>query len=119
MNNQESRPDHVQNAYNQWHLQVHGSDSLGNLTLTPWHHNVLSLQQPRSDQDDIEIGCGAGDFAIKLASSCRTMTAIDFSSEAARIARHKAASVESLARFIQAPAEFLPLSDNCCDLVYS
>ncbi len=53
------------------------------------YHNFLLRQLPTSCQSTLEIGCGTGSFARRLAERSRQVIAIDLSPEMIRIAREQ------------------------------
>jgi 2-polyprenyl-3-methyl-5-hydroxy-6-metoxy-1,4-benzoquinol methylase len=72
-------------AYDNWHQTVHGQDVLTESKLEGWHIDALSLSPSLKDLNLLEVGCGAGDFAIHLSKQQAIVTAVDFSSKAIEI----------------------------------
>lgn len=66
----------------------------------------------------LEIGCGTGMTALRLAPSVATITATDISPEMIAIANERAASDgPGNVRFLATPAESPPAADESCDAV--
>lgn len=80
------------------------------------YRHVLAAADPRG-KDVVEVGCGRGGGAAWIAEQLApaTMLGIDLSSSAIAFcrARHRAANL----RFLNAPAESLPIEDRSVDIV--
>ena len=109
----------LQQKYNAWHQNVHGSESATELHLCQWHEDALALAPPLQNASVLEVGCGPGDFAIHLSSKARAVTAVDFSATAIEIAHMKLANRKTLVEFSVADAQQLPFPDDCFDIVFS
>jgi ubiquinone/menaquinone biosynthesis C-methylase UbiE len=60
------------------------------------YHDFLLRQAPAKCESALEIGCGTGAFARKLAGRCRRVTALDLSEEMVRVARERSRQFENL-----------------------
>lgn len=70
-------------------------------TAPSWNHNnhyhdFLLAHVPENATTALDIGCGAGDFARRLAATCRTVAAIDPDPRAIAAGRRAAASYPNL-----------------------
>ena len=59
-------------------------------------HNLLLRHVPRNCEFALEIGCGTGALARRLAQHCRRVIALDLSSEMIRVARSRSIQVDNL-----------------------
>ena len=106
-------------AYDKWHLTVHGQDVLTESKLEGWHIDALSLSPSLKGLDVLEVGCGAGDFAIHLSKLQSIVTAVDFSAKAIEIAQEKSKAQNQSVNFQVADAQSLPFASNSFDLIFS
>lgn len=106
-------------AYDDWHQTVHSQDVLTENKLEGWHMDALSLSPPLTDLNILEVGCGAGDFAIHLSKQKAIVTAVDFSTKAIEIAKEKSKAQSELIDFQVADAQSLPFAANSFDLIFS
>jgi len=60
------------------------------------YHNLLLRYVPQSCRNALEIGCGTGTFARRLAEKCKHVIALDLSSEMIRIARSRSSRFANL-----------------------
>ena len=60
------------------------------------HHNFLLRRLPSSSHDVLDIGCGTGTFARRLAERADHVLALDLSPEMIRIARERSAQFPNL-----------------------
>ena len=60
------------------------------------YHDFLLKHVPTSCENALEIGCGTGAFARRLAKRCRRVIAIDLSAEMIRVARSRSSRFENL-----------------------
>jgi ubiquinone/menaquinone biosynthesis C-methylase UbiE len=60
------------------------------------YHNFLLKHVPRNCENALEIGCGTGAFARRLAKYCKRVVALDLSSEMIRVARTRSSQFENL-----------------------
>jgi len=106
-------------SYNHWHNQVHGQDTLDEISLEQWHQDALKLAGSVAGLDLLEVGCGAGDFTLHLANLGARVIGTDFSTKAIEIAESKRDSQPSSARYQVADAQALPFHNHAFDLVLS
>ena len=109
----------IESLYNVWHNDMHGDEASNVLHLQDWHKNALQLSPDIRGKRVLEVGCGAGDFAFKLEEMGGLVVAIDFSSEAIRIANRKKEERRSNVTFLQGDACDLSLKDGTFDIVFS
>ena len=60
------------------------------------YHNFLLKYIPKNCENALEIGCGTGAFARRLAESCTRVIALDLSSEMIRVARSRSSQFVNL-----------------------
>ena len=60
------------------------------------YHDLLLRQVPAECEHALEIGCGTGAFARRLAERCGRVTALDLSQEMIRVARERSRQVAHL-----------------------
>lgn len=60
------------------------------------YHEFLLKQIPENCENALEIGCGTGAFARRLAQRCGRVTALDLSPEMIRVARERSRQFENL-----------------------
>ena len=60
------------------------------------YHDFLLRQVPAICENALEIGCGTGAFARRLAERCGRVTALDLSPEMIRVARERSRQFENL-----------------------
>ncbi len=60
------------------------------------YHDFLLRHVPANCENALEIGCGTGAFARRLAERCRQVTALDLSPEMIRVASERAKRFENL-----------------------
>lgn len=106
-------------AYDNWHQTVHGQDVLTESKLEGWHIDALSLSPSLEGLNLLEVGCGAGDFAIHLSKQLAVVTAVDFSAKAIEIAKEKSKAQNQSVNFQVADAQSLPFDSNSFDLIFS
>lgn len=106
-------------AYDNWHQTVHGQDILTESKLEGWHIDALSLSPSLEALNVLEVGCGAGDFAIHLSKQLAVVTAVDFSAKAIEIAKEKSKAQNQSVNFQVADAQSLPFDSNSFDLIFS
>jgi ubiquinone/menaquinone biosynthesis C-methylase UbiE len=106
--------------YNKWHDAAHGADDQSQLKLEQWHENALSLAPSLAGIRVLEIGCGAGDFALTLGKRGAFVEAIDFSSKAIQFANSKKQFHGDITtNFQTGDAMALPFKDKSFDLIFS
>ena len=109
-------------AYEAWHEAVYAEDATAN---RPWHDLVLRhLRAADLDgRDVLEIGCGRGELACRLAESAappRRLVAADFAQVAVRFgaARGRHRSLGSISWMV-ADVQAVGLPDETFDTVFS
>jgi len=107
------------NAYDQWHVKVHGEEDPETIKLEEWHKNVLQFLPLIKGLKILEVGCGVGDFALYLSQQGADVTAIDFSSQAIKLATEKSKAQGGNVHFVVADAQTLPFTENSFDLIIS
>ncbi len=60
------------------------------------YHNFLLKHVPENCENALEIGCGTGAFARRLAERCKRVIALDLSAEMIRVARSRSSQVDNL-----------------------
>lgn len=60
------------------------------------YHDFLLKHVPEKCGNALEIGCGTGAFARRLAERCRRVVALDLSAEMIRVARSRSDQLENL-----------------------
>lgn len=88
--------------------------------LAQWHEDALRLAPDLRGLRVLEVGCGAGEFALALAArGAAHVDAVDFSSAAVGIAAGKAEGSGLPVVFRVADAQRLPFEDGSYDVVFS
>jgi len=101
-----------------------GSSKIISLSLQAVHEALLDEIRPLEGKKILDVGCGTGDTALKLAKEVGPngkAVGIDFSSEGIRKAKKKALELGSdrVTEFRVADAEKLPFEDDYFDVVIS
>ena len=60
------------------------------------YHDLLLGYLPQNSENALEIGCGTGAFARRLAKHCKRVIALDLSSEMIRVARSRSTQFDNL-----------------------
>jgi SAM-dependent methyltransferase len=60
------------------------------------YHNFLLKHVPANCEHALEIGCGTGAFARRLAERCKRVVGLDLSAEMVRVARSRSSGFENL-----------------------
>src|SRR5882762_3164379 len=60
------------------------------------YHNFLLRHVPNGCENALEVGCGTGAFARRLAERARHVTALDLSPEMIRVARSRSAECANI-----------------------
>jgi ubiquinone biosynthesis O-methyltransferase len=108
----------AQVAYNDWHTQVHSSESCGNVPLASWHLDAMKLIPEPRGLEILEVGSGLGTFAMHLASLGARVTGTDFSDTAVQIASDKLTDQKQAGlRFQVADAQDLHFREASFDVV--
>jgi ubiquinone/menaquinone biosynthesis C-methylase UbiE len=107
--------------YDDWHQRVFDSDPDREDEETPWYRLVLEYLGPLSGKRVLEVACGRGGFASRIASMGAVAFGADFSGTALRIARKGMSHSGAGARLqlTQADAQKLPFADESFDIVVS
>ena len=82
------------------------------------YHNLLLRHFPSNCHDVLEIGCGTGGFARRLAERSQHVLAFDLSPEMIRLARERSAEFPNL-EFELADISDRPLPDEAFDCIAS
>ncbi len=80
------------------------------------YYNFLLKQVPQNCDNALEIGCGTGAFARRLAERCRRVIALDLSPEMIRVARSRSSQFDNL-EFTLADAMAWDFPDSQFDCV--
>ncbi len=80
---------------------------------------VMETLQPKSSEIILDVGCGTGNYAIKLAQRGCIVVGIDISEEMLAIARKKCQELNLRIELLNANAESIPFADNYFDSVVS
>jgi ubiquinone/menaquinone biosynthesis C-methylase UbiE len=80
------------------------------------YHNILLRHLPSNCHDVLEIGCGTGGFARRLAERSERVLALDLSPEMIRIARERSAQFPNI-EFQLADVRDLPLPTDGFDCI--
>ena len=88
-----------------------------------WNHNVhyhdiLLSAVPERCEEALDVGCGDGMFARRLAARAGNVTAVDVSERMIELAQEECAGVPNV-RFVQGDFLGLPLADGGFDYVSS
>ncbi len=107
---------HLLRSVQQWFAetaQVEHYAATLNEELSPAEEWLLQTINP---QDQIlDIGCGAGRVALKLAQKCDTITAVDISQPLLQIAQKNMPKDDISMNFIQVDALYLPFANDTFD----
>ena len=107
-------------SYNDLISTLIGGRSKDELILADWHRNALQVAPKLNNKNILEIGCGAGELSIYLASRGAKITAIDFSSIAVGFSKENAAMHhENKIDYLVADAQFLPFGNDIFDIIFS
>lgn len=82
------------------------------------YHNFLLKHVPPGCENALEIGCGTGAFARRLAERCKRVVALDLSPEMIRVARSRSRQFDNLA-FQVADAMAWDFPESHCDFICS
>lgn len=119
MNKRVDIPGDCATAYDGWHRRVHGGEEPGSVRLAQWHEDALTAAGGIAGARVLEVGCGAGDFAVHLARLGADVTAVDFSPAAVEIAQGKTGGDGANVRLLTADAQHLPFENESFDIVFS
>ena len=78
---------------------------------------VVRRAAPRTGLEALDVGCGTGSVALKLAAAGARVHAFDISDEMLRLARARAAHTNLALQFEHGSAERLPAADASADLI--
>src|SRR6185295_2958052 len=81
-----------------------------------WKRRLIRMAMPRAGERALDLCCGTGDVAFKLARSGAVVTGLDFSEPMLAVARARSSrfGVEG-PRFLRADAQAIPFSNNSFD----
>ena len=80
---------------------------------------AFSLFQPEPGMNILDVGCGTGNFSIKMARKGANVTGIDISEKMLEIARNRASQEELTIEFKKMDSQSLMFPDNFFDAVFS
>lgn len=80
---------------------------------------ALNLLQPQNGLKILDVGCGTGNFSIKLARMGCIVTGVDISDRMLQIARNKASAENLTAKFLTMDICSLEIEDGSFDAVIS
>lgn len=116
-----SKADETRAAYNRWHRQRALEESSRGEILYPWHRTVERLLPDLNGTRVLEIGCGCGDFSLRLLQRypLADVTGVDFSDEAIALASAKVPGHNASVRFLVDDAENLHFPAATFDYIIS
>lgn len=86
-----------------------------------WKNQLVRMAGVKRDATALDVCCGTGDIALRLARAGATVTGLDFSAPMLEVARARGVRERSAAalnpRFIQGDALQLPFADGSFDIV--
>ncbi len=109
--------DRAREQFDDW-AQEYDSSVLQKYLFEPAHDALLERVETKGGRRILDIGCGTGVFARRLASAferCR-ISGLDISAEMIRVAREKATHPDRML-FMEGDSEKLPFDDNSFDCV--
>lgn len=80
---------------------------------------VFELLEPFPNMKILDVGCGTGNYSIKLAKLGCIVSGIDISQEMLQIAKRKSQEMNLRIDFIRGNIEKMPFSDNFFDAIIS
>jgi ubiquinone biosynthesis O-methyltransferase len=80
---------------------------------------AFSLFKPEPGMNILDVGCGTGNFSIKMARKGANVTGIDISEKMLEIARNRASQEELTIEFKKMDSQSLMFPDNFFDAVFS
>lgn len=81
-----------------------------------FRNHLLSFVDIKKNHDVLDVGCGTGTLALKIAEKVRRVTGIDASKEMVSVAKEKSKNTKNV-NIIEAIMENLPFKDNSFDVV--
>jgi ubiquinone/menaquinone biosynthesis C-methylase UbiE len=111
----------LRSDYDLWHQRIHDADPGHDDASSPWYSLVEEYLGPVTSLDVLEVGCGRGGFAHRMARAGARVTGCDFSTAALEAAASKTAAAQTLSvpAFAQGDAQSLPFAGNSFDLIVS
>lgn len=106
--------DEIAGRYDEWY-----STKMGNFADMVETRLAFELFKPESGMKVLDVGCGTGNFSIKLAKMGCSVTGIDISREMLSIARRKAEQLELDIRFELMDVYDIRQPDDSFDAVFS
>lgn len=79
----------------------------------------LHLLDPRENMRILDVGCGTGNYSIKLSQLGCSVVGVDISENMLEIAKKKSAKLNLNIRFLHSNSEELPFDDESFDAVIS
>lgn len=111
---QDTAPEALRASYEDWRRST-----LGRITDRLEEKLLLDrIGRPR-ELRVLEVGCGDGVLAVKLAAAGAQVTGLDLSFEMLAAARHRANAADVTLQLVEGDAEHLPFPDASFDLVLS
>lgn len=80
---------------------------------------IMELLQPKPGERILDVGCGTGNYTIKLAKKGCIVTGIDVSEEMLNVALNKCKELNLQIELFQANAERIPFAENYFDSIVS
>jgi SAM-dependent methyltransferase len=106
--------------YNDWHQRVYDAGPAHADEESPWYRLVSEYLVPLKGKRVLEVACGRGGFANRMAAMGAVTFGTDFSATALQIARGKSVQNGGVRlELIQADAQNLPYADESFDVVVS
>jgi ubiquinone/menaquinone biosynthesis C-methylase UbiE len=110
----------LRTEYDIWHERIYRGDPGHKDAESPWYQLVQEQVGDVTGLQILEVACGRGGFASKLASVGASVTGCDFSFVAVQVAKAKPRPADHLpANFVQGDVQNLPFADASFDLVIS
>ncbi|MGQ9818675.1 MAG: class I SAM-dependent methyltransferase [Candidatus Kapaibacteriales bacterium] len=106
--------DNEAEIYNKWYTMP-----LGKFVDEVETRAIMELLSPQSGEKILDVGCGTGNYSIKIARLGANVIGIDCSEPMLKIARKKAESLNLNIEFILADAMNLPFEENFFDACLS
>ena len=114
-------PAASRSAYEAWHRRVHSADATAD---RPWHELLFAhvRECDLAGRTVLEIGCGRGELACRLALGPwqpHRIVAADFASSAVTLGRARGAAAGARIEWLVADIQRIPLDNGSVDTVIS